>query len=116
MSDWSISEDPAEQAVGLAAAGVLYGMVRGLVDRGASPSTALRLSAFLVLDGSLGRGAVEQHIGLKHRTAQAYRAEIRALVDVEDLADDVPAHYLVDFAAALEDRMRWAARTDDQPE
>lgn len=112
MSDWGMSEDPQEQAVGLAAAGVLYGMVRSMVDRGATPSTALRLAAFLVLDGTLGRGSMEHEIGVKRRTAQMYRAEIRSLLDVDDLADDVPPQYLADFTAALEDRMLWAAKGD----
>lgn len=109
MSDWGMSDDPQEQAVGLAAAGVLYGMVRSMVERGAAPATALRLAAFLVLDGTAGRGVVEQ-IGMNDRTARKYRAEIRALLSADDLAEEAPPEYLADFAAALEDRMRWAAK------
>ena len=96
-----------EELVGQAAGGTIFGMVRAMVDRGVAVGTALRLAAFLVVDGSAGRGAVEA-MGLSDRAARQYRADIRrVLADVED---EAPPAYLAEWAGAVQDRMRWAAK------
>lgn len=96
-----------EEMVGQAAGSTVFGMVRALVDRGVPVGNALRLAAFLVIDGSAGRGAVEA-IGLHERAARNYRTTIRkVMLEVED---DVPPAYLAEWSAAMENRQLWAAK------
>ncbi|MEO3935119.1 hypothetical protein V3N99_00010 [Dermatophilaceae bacterium Soc4.6] len=102
-----ISPEQMEEWVGQAAGATLFGMVRALVDRGLGVGTALRLSAFLVIDGSAGRGAVEA-MGLNDSTARKYRASIRKVM--ADVEDEVPPAYLAEWASAVEDRQLWAAK------
>jgi hypothetical protein len=97
-----------EELVGLVAGAVVFGMVRTLVDAGVKVSTALRLTSFLILDGTGGRGAV-QSIGLSDRAARTTRAEIREAMAAVELSDEMPPTYLAEWSAAMEDRMRWAA-------
>lgn len=97
-----------EDLVGKAAGGTIFGMVRALVDRGLPVGTALRLAAFLVVDGSAGRGAVEA-MGLSERAARKYRADIRQAM-ADGVEDDVPPAYLAEWAGAVQDRQLWAAK------
>ncbi len=102
-----------EALIGQAAGATVFGMVRALVDAGVSAPKALRFAAFMVVDGSAGRGATEA-LGLSDRQARRYRAEIRQSLQAVQLSDEVPPEYLAEWASAVEDRMLWAAK--DQAE
>ena len=70
------------------AAGML-GIVQALMAAGASPNSALRLAAFVAIEGKFGREVTEGALGLPRSTAARWRAEIAAL-DGQALPEDVP--------------------------
>lgn len=70
------------------AAGML-GIVQALMAAGATPNSALRLAAFVAIEGTFGREVTEGSLGLPRSTAARWRAEIAAL-NGKALPDDVP--------------------------
>lgn len=107
----TIGSDPDEEVVAAAAASVIYGMVRALVDSGMGVALALRLSAFLAVEGYAGRGAVEA-MGITDRQARAYRAQVRKAL-AGGLADEIPEEYAAAWQRVVEDRMLWAKEKAD---
>lgn len=75
----------AEQALGT----LLYGVVKALTASGLSPQKAMRLAAFVVIDGAIGRGALVS-LGLPASTERRWRAEVRDALSAEELPSDLP--------------------------
>jgi len=60
----------------------LYGFVRAAVSAGMDPAQALRLSAFAVIESSLGRDPIRS-LGLPRSTAARWRRELVAAASGE---------------------------------
>ena len=85
--------DQVERLMG----GALYAVVKSLTEIGLRPAAALRLASFVLIDGSMGRGALRS-LGLPERTERAWRAELR---EVAELADELPDEFPVEFMNEL---------------
>jgi NAD(P)H-dependent flavin oxidoreductase YrpB (nitropropane dioxygenase family) len=71
----STLEEQAGQALGA----MLLAVVKSMTDAGMRPATALRLAAFVAIDGSFGRGALTA-LGLPANTERRWRREVRDAV------------------------------------
>lgn len=91
MNKQEWQKNQAEQALG----SMLYGVVRALIQSGLRPAAAMRVAAFVAIDGSIGRGALRQ-LGLPVRTERRWRAEVRDAVAAASatLPDEAPIELL----------------------
>jgi NAD(P)H-dependent flavin oxidoreductase YrpB (nitropropane dioxygenase family) len=78
----STLEDQAGQALGA----MLLAVVKSMTDAGMRPATALRLAAFVAIDGSFGRGALTA-LGLPANTERRWRREVREAVAGYEIAE-----------------------------
>lgn len=62
----------------------LYSFARAAVAAGMEPASALRVTAFAVIESSLGREATRS-LGLSRSTAARWRAELAAMTDPEEV-------------------------------
>jgi NAD(P)H-dependent flavin oxidoreductase YrpB (nitropropane dioxygenase family) len=85
----STLEDQAGQALGA----MLLAVVKSMTDAGMRPATAMRLAAFVAIDGSFGRGALTA-LGLPADTERRWRREVREAVAGVEMAEGPPLDFI----------------------
>lgn len=108
----STADDAVERMLGTA----LFAFARAAVTAGASPTQALRLAAFGVIEGSLGREATRS-LGLPEPTARRWRREL-AQLDGDAIPDEPPVELfneLLPFMGFPDLRMTYGRKPLDTP-
>ena len=85
-----------EQVVAVA----VYTFVRAAIAGGMLPATALRLTAFMMIESALGREATVG-LGLRRSTAARWRSELASLDASLINPDEVPAEMLNDLMGLM---------------
>lgn len=102
------NDEAAEKALGA----LLYAVVKGLTDAGLSPQKAMRLAAFVAIDGAIGRGALRS-LGLPAPTERRWRAEVREALSGVELPDEPPVEYMNELLPLMGIRGIEVRRKDD---
>lgn len=102
MSAQGMTPEQEQVLAQVLGAGV-YGAAQAMVQAGVRPAVALRLVGYVILEGTMGREAIDA-LGMAPSTSRRWRAELREALRAADLPESAPADVLAQLLTFGADR------------